>query len=155
MNTDIGLFSAEYKRLDDNNKGQLIICDNIYTMDYPEKQQRIITPVNIRTAGTIFQVDAIWDTGASMSCISEEFARKYNLQPVSKGIGVTPAGNIDIVYYIVDVLISQDIVIKNLYVAGFPLKRHDVNFLIGMDIISKGNFNIKNVDNKTAVTFEL
>ena len=155
MNTDIGLFSVECKKLDDDNKGQLIICDNVYTMDYPEKQQRIITPVNIRTAGMMFQVDAIWDTGAIMSCISEEFAEKYNLQPVSSGVGVTPSGSLDIVYYIVDVLISHDIVIKNLNVAGFPLKWHDANFLIGMDIISRGSFNIKNVGSKTAVTFEL
>ena len=46
-------------------------------------------------------------------------------------------------------------VCRHVRVAGFPLKNHDVDFLIGMDIITQGTLNISTVDGKTKLTFKL
>ena len=80
-------------------------------------------------------------------------ARKLGLRPVDTGVGISTTGKQDITYYIVDIVLTPEMVFKNVKIAGFPLQNHDVDFVIGMDIISKGTLLVKNNSGKTVVTF--
>ena len=66
----------------------------------------------------VFRTKAVWDTGANMSGISEALARKMGLLPVDKGIGVSSTGQTEIVYYMLDVKIAENIVYKKVKVGG-------------------------------------
>ena len=141
----------------DRQEGQLIFSDHAFTMEYERKVNRLTTPIDISLCSDgapRYRINAIWDTGSVTSCISESMARKMGLQPATSGVGVTAAGQLDISYYFLDIHISEDMVFHNVKVAGLPLERHDVDFLIGMDIISKGNLQVKTTDGRTTVLFE-
>lgn len=161
MNTTIGLFSKldTCKNSGDLPKRKITYIDSVLTVDMPSKTQRIITPIDISECTSnpvIIRIDcAVWDTGAVTSCISDKLAREMKIRPVDNGIGVTPSGAIDIVYYMLDIYLSPEIVIKNLKVAGFPLEQHDCDFIIGMDVISKGDFSLINSGGRMKLSFEM
>lgn len=158
MDTRIGLFSILEKGAESKPEGNVIFLDHLFTMEYENLIQRIISDVDICVCtdnSPKHRIKAIWDTGALTSCISNKFARKMGLQVVDTGIGVTPTGQTEIQYYFVDVHISDDIIIPNVRVAGFPLENHDADFLIGMDIITKGDLSIRNVKGKTKIEFKI
>lgn len=160
MDTRIGLFSILEKEAETEFKldGNIIFLDHLFTMEYQELIQRIMSDVDICACvdgAPKHRTKAIWDTGALTSCISNKLARKMGLQVVDIGVGVTATGQAEIQYYFVDVHISDSMIIRNVKVAGFPLEKHDADFLIGMDIIKHGNFSICNSDGKTKITFEM
>lgn len=159
MDTCIGLFSKLDHAVDEKaeDESQIVFLDHSFTMEYQKLMQRLTTSIDVSQCmenAPVFRVEAIWDTGSMTSGISNKMARKIGLQPIDNGVGVTPAGQIEILYYYVDVCISQGIVMENVKIAGFPLENHDADFLIGMDIISKGNLSIINAKGKTIITFE-
>lgn len=127
-------------------------------MEYEGITYRLITQVCIGKCADdnpMYGVGAIWDTGSGMSCISERLARKMGLTSVGSGIGATALSQGDISFYEVDVQISDKIIIPRLRVAGFPREKHGADFLIGMDIIAKGNFSIKHEKGKMIFEFEM
>lgn len=133
--------------------------DCALTVQYSGLANRLTTSLDIRECTDTserFQIDkALWDTGSSGSCISERMARKLGLHPVDTGVGVSATGQQDITYYIVDICLSPEMVFRNVKIAGFPLENNNVDFIIGMDIISKGNLSVTNKEGKTEVKFTL
>ena len=133
--------------------------DSIFTVDYPEKVSRLFTPVTVQECGgngsSIMIDQAIWDTGAVTSCIAEEIAERENMHPVDTGMVVTLAGHQEVAYYIVNVRLSDTIVMHNVKVAAIPMAGRAGDFVIGMDIISQGNFSVKNENGKTTASFRL
>lgn len=99
--------------------------------------------------------DAVWDTGATNSNISEITAREMGLQPVDTGILTTVTGTKEVPIYMVDILISKEVGVRNLRVFGSPMKNRDVEFIIGMDIISKGKLVIDSTKGRTSVYFTM
>lgn len=162
MDTTMGLIDAyplrskkaeNFKKIDST----VCFCDCAFIKDYNGIVQRITAPIDIRTCGSEkwYRINAIWDTGAMISCISRSMVQKLKLQPVEEGVGVSATGQTEILYYFLDVNLSDKIKFCEMKVAGFPMNRHDADFLIGMDIISKGNLSIDNSNGKTKVTFEI
>lgn len=154
----VDVLEKENKTNDSQPQCQSIFYDHKFVADYENVASRLITTVDINDSDDDTRVyranKAIWDTGSMTSCISADLAKKMHLHHESVGVGVTASGQIEVFYYRVNVRISNDIVIPDVRVAGFPLKNHDVDFLIGMDIISQGNLSIKNIDGKTKVEYE-
>lgn len=162
MDTVIGLIDIYPDRKEaestyDGRESVVSFYDHIFMEEYDRLMQRLITRIEVNECGTekSYRLKAIWDTGATVSCISSNMAQRMGLHPADNGIGVTPAGQMEIMYYFLDVRLSDAIKIQHVKAAGFPLERHDADFLIGMDIISKGSLGIRNENGKTAVTFEL
>jgi len=97
---------------------------------------------------------SLWDTGASTSLISKR---------VSDVLGLTPIGGSCISGY------NQCVDVKNAYLVhvGLPtgdivtdvivteFDSEDYDMVIGMDIISKGDFAITNKDEKTTFSFRV
>lgn len=159
MNTYIGYTSV--MKDGENGQEKEVISGLIYghkrlRLELDKTVRRIITPICVGKCADgepMHRVKAVWDTGSQISCISDRMARKLGLSTVDTGIGITATGKVNINYYEVDVEVSSQIAFPRVKVAGFLLENHDADFLIGMDIISKGNFCIMHEDEKMIFEF--
>jgi len=132
-----------------------------FTSKYNDISAQIISscevskPVNkdISQETEMITFHALWDTGASCSSISKDAAEKLGLIPDSYTTIYHANGkSIVNVYYIRLALPNKALfpfvtVAEGLY-AGFDL-------LIGMDIITKGDFSISNLNGKTTFSFRI
>lgn len=100
------------------------------------------------------QYNAIWDTGATNSVITNKVAKELGLVP----IGFTEVNHAEgvshnVPVYLVNIELPNQV--------GFPMMRvtegilGDVDVLIGMDIIQSGDFKIENGGGKTAFTYSV
>ncbi|MBQ7752795.1 MAG: retroviral-like aspartic protease family protein [Treponema sp.] len=83
---------------------------------------------------------AIWDTGATKSCIAKRIVDELNLIAVGRTSIGTANGITDANTYLVDIGLPNGVTVKNILVTCADLGDDDV--LIGMDIITKGDFSI-------------
>jgi uncharacterized protein YchJ len=100
------------------------------------------------------EANAIWDTGASRSLITPEIAAKLNLKPVSKALMATPSDK-DVqsnVYLINIYLPNRATIIDVQALEGSP---NSCDMLIGMDVISLGDFAVTNFNGKTMFSFRI
>ena len=109
-------------------------------------------PINPTTAkGREFT--AIWDTGATHSCITEGVATACNLKPTSIVQTHSAQGtNLANAYY-VSLFLPNNVFFPGVNVTQVRLRDADV--LIGMDIISQGDFAVTNLDGKTKFSFRM
>jgi len=97
-------------------------------------------------------VKAIWDTGATHTCISTKLANSLHLTPISKRETKTANGDRLADVYLVDLLLPNNVQVNNIQVTGVELL-DEVDALVGMDIISNGDFAISNFEGRTAFSF--
>lgn len=96
---------------------------------------------------------ALWDTGATNSVIRPEIAKALNLQIVGKCPSSTPSGTYIVNVYFINILLPNRVLIEELLVSEGIMANCDI--LIGMDIISRGDFVVSNFDKKTAFSFRI
>ncbi len=108
-----------------------------------------INPEYVKTNETY---EAIWDTGATNTVISEKLAHKLKLTPNGTANVYTAGGVIEVNRYILGLKLPNNLIIKNVYVTAGKLS-DNTDFLIGMDIIALGDFSVTNVDGKTTFSF--
>lgn len=98
-------------------------------------------------------VKAIWDTGAEVSSISTRLAEDMSLVSLGKAYNCTAAGMVEVNIYAVNILLPNGVNFAMVPVTGNDLG--DVDMLIGMDIISQGDFSVTNADGKTTFSFRI
>lgn len=104
-------------------------------------------------APKIMQYNGLWDTGATGSMITEKIVKELGLIPVRQIETHHAQGtSINNLYY-VNIALPNGIVIPNVPVADGKLIDTDV--LIGMDIISLGDFSITNRNGGTVFSFQI
>lgn len=106
-----------------------------------------------RPAGNIAEIktyNALWDTGATCSCISEKVVRDLNLPIISKQEikGATGAATKNV--HVVEIFLPNNLRIEK--VKAICADINDFDVLIGMDIISLGDFIISNFNRQTYFT---
>lgn len=157
MAATIGFLSTLDEREDSGKRGQMISVDHTVTTEFDSIVYRPVVSVDVSACmdgAPHYRIEkALWDTGASQCTISEELARRMQLQPVDTGVVQTVTGTKEITYCMIDVYLSPEVVFQNVKALCVPMAHHDVDFLIGMDIASKGSLTISNVDGRTAVSF--
>ena len=95
---------------------------------------------------------AIWDTGATNTVITERVVKACKLKPTGVTLAHTVGGTKRANTYLVSVFLPNNVVFGQLKVAeGEIYGQADV--LIGMDIISQGDFAVTNVDRETTHSF--
>ena len=99
------------------------------------------------------EVSALWDTGATHSCISVITAQRLGLQPVGTISAMGAHGNRQVNTYLVNLWLPNQVCIEGLFVVEAILDTF--NCLIGMDIINLGDFAISNQEQKTVFTFRM
>ena len=97
---------------------------------------------------------ALWDKGASGTVIRKDLAHELGLQPVSFAKIHTANGDCVSGIYIMMLELPNKVILSNLAVCDGILTS-DIDFLIGMDVISKGDFAISNFNGQTTLTFRI
>ena len=98
----------------------------------------------------IARCKALWDTGAVTSVIDRSFAAKLGFSPFGTGRAYTAQGYYESSMYLVDVLLPNNIIVKGLRVGDGEFQ--GVDMLLGMDVISLGDFHLTN-DGNTVFKF--
>ena len=97
---------------------------------------------------------SIWDTGATGSVITKKVVQEFDLKPIGM-VEVYTASGIDTAnIYLVNIWLPGGVVFYNLKVTeGKLIGQYEI--LIGMDIISEGDFAVTNYNSKTVFTFRI
>ena len=135
---------------------------NPYVQEFDSVVDCVSSPVIIRSRGSKRQVEClgIWDTGASASYITEKLSRLANL--VQKGfVEVATAHDEGAEDLRLVPMFIADIQIGKLLFRGIRLGQcdrllddEDLGLLIGMDIISQGDLEIRTSTGRTQLRFE-
>lgn len=128
---------------------------SVFTEKYTKIENRLLNKVVLCANGIVDQALAQWDTGATNTCISEEIAKKYNLKPVSYAQSKTPSGKLTSPIYFIDIVLNNEVVFTNWTVMGSKIGEQGIDILIGMDVISKGDFAISNYNGTTQFSFRI
>ncbi len=116
---------------------------------------KLINDVIIQYNGNSLQVKALWDTGATCSCISNDVVKQLALIPTGKVNISTPSGVSERNTYLVDLNLPNNVTINDLVVADSEIGSQSIGMLIGMDIINQGDFSVSNYAEKTTFTFRI
>jgi hypothetical protein len=100
----------------------------------------------------IYWTYGLWDTGASHSSISKETAEVLGLEPMGEIAVVSARGEALENYYIVSITIPDLLFLPKLRVTEF-VSNEAFGIIIGMDVISKGDFAITNVNGVSTFSF--
>lgn len=122
-----------------------VITDVIISLPFdPRKQNQPDHP------GTVTK--ALWDTGASQTCISKKIADGLQLNPTGSQMVHHAAGVHVVGTYFVSALLPNQVGVPNIRVCEFS-GNDGFDVLIGMDIITQGDFSITNVNGISIVSF--
>ena len=102
--------------------------------------------------GTKF-FNAIWDTGASGSVITNEVISQLSLDPIDEKEVHTANGPRVSQVYLVNIFLRNQVVFQGVPVTDAEMIGGDV--LIGMDIIGLGDFAVTHSDGKTCMSFQV
>jgi hypothetical protein len=142
----------------------MINNENIYafTLTYDGYAERIITPIKIYPyfredeaplKYEIYMTNALWDTGAERSIISKNVAEILQLKPVGEK-NIMHAGGLKISnIYLVNILLPNNVEAVKLSVYECLDVKSNFEAIIGMDIITRGDFIITNQNGKTTMSF--
>lgn len=101
----------------------------------------------------IHRTQALWDTGASNSVVTKATAKALNLQPTSLA-RVNHAGGIsDVNVYLVNLYLPNGLNISGVNVTECEDTEGHFGVIIGMDIITLGDFAVTNVGENTTVSY--
>ncbi len=98
---------------------------------------------------------ALWDTGATGTCISTDVARALSMIPTGKKNIQTPSGTSQVNTYLIDVTLPNNVNVSNVEVCDSEIGNQGIGILIGMDIITSGDFSVSNYNSQTIFTFRI
>ncbi len=96
---------------------------------------------------------ALWDTGATHSVIDSSVAKALNLTPIGYTKTYHANGEAIVAQYLVNIILPNGIIVHTLPVTEGIL--NDFGVLIGMDIITLGDFAITNKNGQTLFSFQI
>jgi predicted aspartyl protease len=99
----------------------------------------------------IFQFIGLWDTGATGTVISKAVIEKLNLLPIGKSKVFHANGESIVNVYAINLFLPNQVAFQFVKVTEGVLNGFDL--LIGMDIITTGDFSISNVGGRTTFSF--
>jgi hypothetical protein len=95
--------------------------------------------------------NALWDTGATNTCISTNIVNDLNLIQLGSASVSTANGMRETNTYRIDILLPNNVTVQKVVAAEADLG--DCDLLIGMDIIRHGDFSITNFNRQTTFSF--
>lgn len=129
-----------------------------YKNTYSDKPTHIVTKAVVHCNGKHMQVNALWDTGASHTHITEDVINAFELTSHGEINTLSHTGESISQKYKIDVELSNLIIVNDIIALSTPniiYKGDEVGLLVGMDIIRLGNFCIDNTGENTIFTFTL
>jgi len=116
----------------------------------------LITNVHVHITGThqFLPIDAIWDTGATGTAITTKVVERLGLIPTGMATVSTANGMALQNTHTVDIGLPNGVIIKGI-VATQVDALLGADALIGMDIITLGDFSITNFKGNTCMSFRM
>ena len=101
------------------------------------------------------ELEALWDTGATNTCVSKEIAIELGLKQIGVANMGGSTGTAPTALYFADVLLPNNVTVTKVKIAEADIGNQGIDALIGMDIINLGDFSISNYEGKTVFTFRI
>lgn len=114
---------------------------------------KLRTVSKISYNGKTIDCITLWDTGATCSAISKDVVDKLDLVSLGKQKIKTPSGPKIVNTYMVNITLPNDLEMNDWYVIDSEIGDQKLDLLVGMDVISKGDFSVSNYNGKTTFTF--
>ena len=114
---------------------------------------RLINDVTVSYAGKQQTINALWDTGATGTCISTAVAQALAMVPTGKMNINTPAGSKVVNTYLLDITLPNNVGVKDVQVCDSDIGNQGIDMLLGMDVILLGDFSVSSFGGKTTFTF--
>jgi len=124
-----------------------------FTLKHTGLCKQLITEISVEYEGIKFSGRALWDTGATGSCISSNVVKQLSLVSTGKSNMATAAGSKVVDCYLLNFDLPNHVRINDVKVSEPDLANQGIDFLIGMDIILLGDFIISNYGGKTVFSF--
>ena len=96
---------------------------------------------------------AVWDTGSTGSVISQKVVETCRLQPIGMTRAQTAAGERNCEVYLINLMLPNGVGFPRIHVTKMDLGPR-TDLLIGMDIITRGDFALTHKNGKTCFTFQ-
>lgn len=100
------------------------------------------------------KAQAVWDTGATVTCISPNIATDLELRSIGFSHMNTANGLTRVPRYKIALILPNKVLITDLTVHGF-CGCPDVDMLIGMDVICMGDFSLTHANGKTVMSYRM
>ena len=110
------------------------------------------TPLETRPTAKDFR--AIWDTGATATCITRDIVEACGLMPVGVTQIHTANGVRQTETFLVNITLPNGFIVENVTVAMTDVGP-GADALIGMDIITQGDFAVTNRNGTTVFSFRM
>lgn len=128
----------------------------VYSKQYDERAEVIVTECDFYSADgqRMAHTDrAVWDTGATTTILCRRLIDELKPEPFRKGGMAGIGGNVEVETYLVHVAPPTGDVIT--YIEAMAHDFEDYDAIIGMDVITYGDFHVDSIGGKTMVTFQL
>lgn len=125
-------------------------------IDYGKFVPYIETPAIVRANGKNVNVIAVWDTGSTQTTIVADIVKELCLNPIGGIYGNTLGGQQKYQWSNVCVILGGGISVSGEMLCSDRCVSNDCKkIILGMDIISLGDFSVKPSGGKTIMTFEV
>ena len=101
------------------------------------------------------QYNALWDTGATNSVITPKVVKDLNLIPIGMGQSRHAGGVSDVNIYMVTLMLPNNVIIPNVKVSECAEQEGRIDVIIGMDVITLGDFSISGQGDRRMVSFSM
>ena len=128
---------------------------SVFTEKYNTIQKRIVNQAVVEYGQEYQPVVAQWDTGAEATCISNGLVERFNMKPTGQISVRSPYGSRLANLYEINLILNNEVIIQNISVTESDIDNQGIDVLIGMDIISMGDFIISNYNNQTQFSFQI
>ncbi|MEO6230397.1 MAG: retropepsin-like aspartic protease [Ferruginibacter sp.] len=117
----------------------------------------LITDVNVHLSGSTkySPIKAIWDTGASGSAITKKVAQQLGLVATGMAQVNTANGIATQSTYTIDIGLPNKVIIQGIIATEIDALAAGCDALIGMDVITLGDFSITNHNGSTCMSFRV
>ena len=119
-----------------------------FTTEFKGLTNQLVTPVNLSLPThetdnnpSLFSTNALWDTGATNSVITSDTVKKLGLKPDS--------------IHLINIYLPSMVAIPFVQVTECSDISGNFGAIIGMDIITLGDFVVTNFDKKSTLTFRI
>lgn len=99
--------------------------------------------------------NALWDTGATNSVVTPKVVKDLGLIPIGVGHSQHAGGMSDVNIYMVTLMLPNNVIIPNIRVSECVEQGGRFDVIIGMDVITLGDFTISGQGNKRMVSFSM
>lgn len=122
---------------------------------YNELHKALESYIDIGGEGSMMSVKALWDTGVAQSCVSYDIVKMIEPKRISKSKIASAERTLIEEVFSISVSLSDEITFRDVAVKATNLNEKNADMLIGMDIISRGDFEIRNLHGITQFAFRI